>query len=188
MPFSIKEPRRLPRILISVGFLLFGMLFYAWYKEMIVVRIPTKKSIAPVQKDITERKKTKLIYYHQGKFKSEEKELLHEPLNIRATVNSIITGWLTLLDEEELWPKKVSLQSSLIDSSGTNVLLSFDQSPFAEESTLAKLMWVEGILKTLSQSGLPIKSVQLLVQNKPLQDANIDFNNPWPISGYSHSF
>lgn len=181
----MKTMRSLPLLLLAGGFLIIGMLFYSWYNELVILRIPSKTSVAAIQKDLTVRKNTKLSYAYQGKFKSEEKELLHTANNPIKTLNSIITAWLTLLDEEELWPKKIALQSVLIDASGGDIFLSFDQSPFSpDQSTLTKLMWVEGLLKTIRESSLGIKAVRLLVQNKPLQDSQLDFTHSWPITGY----
>ncbi len=181
----MKQVQPLHLAFITFGFLAIGMLFYAWYNEIFILRIPSRTSVAPIQRGLTTRKNTKLFYYQGGNLKTEEKELLYATQNIIETTHNIVTAWLTLLDEEELWPKKVSLQSVLIDASGTDLSLSFDHSPFLQEqSTHTKLSWLEALLKTIQETGLPLKTIRFLVHNKPLPDPLLDFTHPWPITGY----
>ena len=46
-------------------------------------------------------------------------------------------------------------------------------------------MWIEELLKTIKESGIPVQTIRLLVYSKPLQDNHLDFSHSWPISGYS---
>lgn len=183
-----EKKRTIHPALLMCCFFLIGMLFYAWYNEIIILRIPSKSSVAAVKSGLTTRKKTKLYYYKDGAIKSEEKELLHATDNNLATIQTIVTAWLTFLDDEEHWPKRLSLQNVLLDLSGTNASLSFDQKPFSSEQSMQiKLHWVESLLKTVRDAGLPITSVRLFVHNKPLDDQHLDFSHPWPITGYTKS-
>lgn len=71
-------------------------------------------------------------------------------------------------------------QESARSSAGENGQNSNPQS----YSIHAKLMWVEGLLKTIHSSGLALQSVHFLHNHQPLQDPHLDFTNPWPVHGF----
>ncbi len=170
---------------LSLALFLVGMLFYGIYNELIIVRLPFKRVGTPVEQNESQRKLTKLIYWNGETFATEEKELLYSKNSLQ-TLNGLIASWLTVQEEEHFMPKKVTLQSVMVDASGHESYISFDRNPLPKEkSAYQKLLWVEGLLKTIKQSGIPIESIRLLVYSKPLHDTHLDFSHPWPISGYS---
>jgi hypothetical protein len=131
-----------------------------------------------------EKKKFTLALYKQGTWHKEETELLSSGNTVK-NLTYLVSSWLTLLAEEEIMDKKVTLQAVLIDAPHKEIFLSFDRTPFANKgSTFQKLMWVEALLKTLASSGVQAQSVRFLVNHKPLVDPHLDFSCPWPLSGY----
>lgn len=171
-------------VIISCTTLLVGMLFYGIYNELIIIRLPYKSTNQPIMPSNAQRKNSKLIYWNKEAFITEEKELLI-PSDTLQAFTDLTNSWLTLLEEEQVMQKKVSLQSGLLDDTGQHASLSFDRNPLPKkQSTYQKLMFIEGLLKTVQASGLPIKSVRFFAHHKPLQDTHLDFNHPWPISGY----
>ena len=168
-------------LLLSSLALVGGLLFYGLYNDLILIRLPSQGSTPFTT--ITQRKPVKLIYWNNRAFVSEEKEILFS--SITETLTNLIKTWLSLLEEEGLMLKKVSVQSVKIDESGRELYLSFDRNPLPKEhSTYQKLQWLEGLLRTIKESGLPITSVRFLVYAKPLNDHHLDFSQPWPVSGY----
>jgi hypothetical protein len=96
----------------------------------------------------------------------------------------LINAWLTLLDEENVMSKKVTLQSALMSAHG-HLYVSFDRNPFDENSpTYDTWMWIEGLLKTIRENEPSIQSVHFLVHHHPMEDNHLDFSNPWPITGF----
>lgn len=171
----------------SFALFLGGLLFYGLYNELIILRLPFKASRQAAEQGQSQRKIMKLTYWNGTSFANEEKEILYSDNSIR-TLTDLITSWLSTLEEEHMMPKKVSLQSVMLDASGSEAYISFDRNPLLKEkSTYQKLMWVEGLLKTIKESGLPLKGVRILVYAKPLNDTHLDFNHAWPLSGYSPS-
>ena len=179
-----RQPRSNWYPLLSLALFCMGILSYGIYNEIIIIRLPFKKA-QPIAQSTAQRKNTKLFYWNGTSFEHEEKELLHST-NIVKSLSDLIAAWLTTQEEEHQAAKKVTLQSVMIDSSGREAYISFDRNPLPNnKATYQKLLWIEGLLKTIKESGLPVSSVRFLVYGKPLIDTHLDFNHPWPISGYS---
>ncbi len=168
-------------LLLSSLALIGSLLFYGLYNDILLIRLPSSGEM--VLTNSTKRKPIKFTYWNNKAFVTEEKEILFS--TVTQTANNLVKTWLSLLEEEGLMKKKVGLQSIMVDQSGRELFLSFDRNPLTKEfSTLQKLQWIEGLLKTIRDSGMPITSVRFLVYTKPLHDIHLDFSHPWPVSGY----
>ena len=171
-------------LIISSGMLLIGMLFYGIYNDLILIRLPfahlsapfiprqiEKQSILPTGMEPNGSLKKKRYSFHRG----------------LRTLQDLVTSWLSLLEEDRRMPEKISLQSAMIDQAGTEAFISFDRNPLAkEQSTFDKLLWIEGLLRTIRTSGLPLQTIRFLVNAKPLTDIHLDFSHSWPVTGYSN--
>ncbi len=177
--------RRLLYSLIIGGALCAGFLFYGLYNEYIIIRLPSRDGALIYEQPPIQRKNAKFIYWHNGKFAVEQKMVLYSN-DVLFTLTEVVTHWLATLEQERATEKKIALDAVLLDRSGTEACISFDRSPFLpSQSTFQKLVWIEGLLKTLKEAGLPVQKVRFLVKSKPLQDAHLDFNHAYPLSGYS---
>lgn len=161
-----------------------GAFFAALHYEWIVIRIPIQKieeKNLPVHKK-NERKKVTLHFWHHNTWHTETTDILASE-DTGQTVEHLVQAWLTTL-EEEATEKKMPLQAVLVSASGI-AYVSFARNPFCqEESSWEKLMWVEGLLKTIHGNIKSIQQVQLLVNHKPAQDQHLDFSAPWPVAGF----
>ena len=170
-------------IVISTLMFFIGMLFYGFYNDLIIIRLPYKTQNA-VFEHRAQRQQTPLWYWNGEKFISEEKELIFSP-DTQKTLKDLIAMWLTHLEEEQGLSKMVAVQSVMLDPNMQTAFISFDRSPFKKsQSTYLKLMFLEGLLKTLKDSGIPLKKAQFLVNHTPLQDRHLDFSHAWSINGY----
>ena len=171
---------------LSIILFIIGMLFYGMYNEMIIIRLPFKRIGTAVQHDESQRKSVKLTYWNGEAFTIDDKELLFSKNTLR-TLHDLIATWLIIQEEEHFMPKKVALQSVMLDASGTEAFISFDRNPLPKEKSInQKLLWIEGLLKTIKDSTLAILKVRLLASVKPLHDAHLDFTHSWPIAGYTN--
>ena len=169
--------------------LLAGGLFFAYMQEWIILRMPHTLSIA--HQDIStsvanqwSKKRVKLSYWHKGTWHTEDQDLIWSN-DTSTNIGYLINSLLTLLDEEMIMEKKVTLQTVLLATTGNQAYLSFDQNPLSlESSTYTKWMWLEGILKTLRDNGIPIRSVHFLVHHQPLEDDHLDCSRGWPLTGF----
>ncbi len=169
---------------LSIAMLLAGMLFYAFYNKLIIIRLPVRGA-ALFERRSAFRKQVPLWYFNGTTFVKDDKELIFSA-NIQSTLTDIVASWLSYVEEEQGLVEKVSVQSVMLDANKNTAYISFDGTPFTEnQSTQSKLMFLEGLLRTLKDSTIPLKKVQFLVHHKPLYDRDLDFSHPWTIQGYS---
>ncbi len=168
--------------------LLGGCLFFAYMQEWIILRIPyqpneSKEACHNLEGNHT-KKKVKLSYWHKGKWHTEQQELIWSN-DKTATIHYLINSLLTLLDEEMVMDKKVTLQTVLLASADNEAYLSFDQNPLpTESSTFAQWMWIEGVLKTIRDNGIALRTIHFLVHHQPLSNDHLDFGQGWPLAGF----
>jgi len=168
---------------ICAVFFITALIFFAVYNQWILFIGPMNGNIVTSSSILMQKKQVVLHYFYGDKWKAEKQELLwteKEDKNIFQLINAL----LTLLDEERVIEKKMTLQSVLISSAGC-MYLSFDHNILGKQETIfKKWMLIEGILKTITANGIVAQQVQFLVQHKPLEDAHLDFSTPWPSYGF----
>lgn len=176
------KPLHIP-IICFVTFLC-GILFFSYYYEFILFN-PPKVTTQQAKEMLRHEKKSVTIYFwHQDEWQKEDTEILWS--NDQATsAQYLIRSWLNLLDEEKITSKKISLQSALLSPSGNELYISFDCNPLEKEAEIyKKLMFVEGLLKTLKNNDLEFSFINLLVHHQPINDNHLDFNQSWPCQGF----
>ena len=170
--------------LISIAMLLLGMLFYAFYNKLIIIRLPVRRG-ALFERRSAFRKQIPLWHFTGTSFVKDDKELIFSA-NTQSTLQDIVASWLSYVDEEHGLPQKASVQAVMMDAQKNTCYISFNKSPFNEnQSTFCKLMFLEGLLRTLKSSSIQLKKVQFLVHHKPLHDRDLDFSHAWTINGYT---
>src|SRR3972149_4092399 len=166
--------------------LIAGIIFYALHNELIMFKIIPKYSSKSSPDSVAMQKKVvKLIFWHLNSWHTEDVDLIWSNDDMAQNILYLVNRWLTLLDEEKIMDKKVTLQSVVLSPSGKELFLSLDRNPLKyEDSTYLKLMWCEGLLKTIRDNGIPIEWVRFLVHHALLEDEHIDFTFSWPICGF----
>lgn len=162
-----------------------GILFFCLYQEWIIVQISfgTKPPLTNATGTV-EKKNVRFYFWKQNKWNFEDIEIIWSE-NVITTLEYLVKRWLALADEEGVLHKKVMLQTASLSESGNNAYLSFDRYPFNQEgSTFEKLSIIEGLLKTLKESGINILHIHFLVHHAPIQDYHLDFSHPWPLYGF----
>lgn len=172
-------------LLLGVVVMVGAFIYFSYNQQWLLICWPIKKqeNNAENKQPIT-KKIIKKIFWNHNHWDSEEGELLWSN-NGAENIKQLLSNWLIVLDEEKIMEKKVSIQSVVIDASGQEAFISLDRNPFdKKQSTYAKLLWVEGLFKTVRENGIKIQWIQLLVHHKPLVDYHLDFSNPWPLQGF----
>jgi len=161
-----------------------GLFFFAFYHELLVVRYPFGKAVSQESGMQYKKIQVDLIFWNNKKWNRETIILIWSD-NKSQNIQYLINSWLTLLEDEKLIKKKVSLQAVLLSSSEKHAFLSFDQNPFSDEDTIyEKWMWIEGLLKTIRKNDILLQDIQFLIHHKEIADNHIDFSRPWPIYGF----
>jgi hypothetical protein len=170
-------------IIISALMLIIGIGAYAFYNEVIIIRIPTRKAHYISNEIDRHKKKYALFIRKDNNWHKEEKELITTSKKLEM-LTYLITNWLQFATEEKM-QKKTLLESIMLDNNQVEAYIDFDRNPFSKESsTYEKWMWIESLLKTLKESGIQIQSVKFLVNHKQLFDYHLDFSQAWPITGF----
>lgn len=162
-----------------------GILFFCFYQEWIMVYISFgTQPLITLSESSTQKKSIALSFWKENKWQREEIEILWSS-DTSQTLSYITNRWFSLLDEEEILDKKVVVQNVSLSQSGNQAYLSFDRYPFNRESSaFEKSMVIEGLLKTLKESGIKVLYFYFLVHHKPIQDYHLDFIHPWPLYGF----
>jgi hypothetical protein len=170
----------------SVSSCCIALCYFAYNQQWIIFQLPFSKITHQheTKKISTTKKVVQRVFWHNDRWNTEETELLWSD-DRAENLTHLITSWLTLLDEEKVMDKKVSLQSIVLSPSQCDAYCSFDRNPFNKNNaTHEKLMWIEGLLKTIRENGVKIQNIYFLVHHQPLHDFHIDFSNPWPLTGF----
>lgn len=173
---------------LAAAFFFCGIVLYACQAQWILFRIPainTEKLIKS-SSEITKKNVT-LWYWHNDSWHHETVELLWSA-NQAKNIELLSNTWLSLLGEEGVITKRITVQSVALCQRNSEALISFDRYPFNREgSTFEKVMLIEGLLKTIRINGGVPQAVRFLVHHEQLNDYHLDFSNPWPIIGFTEN-
>ena len=170
-------------LIISSAVFILALLFFALYNQWILFSFPLGGSNTASASSVIQKKQITHYYFHADKWKTEKQEMLWAE-STEKNIFHIVNAWLTLLDEEHITTKKITLQSVLISTAGC-VYLSFDNNVLGKhDSIFRKWMLIEGLLKTIVLNDIAVQQVQFLVHHKQLHDAHLDFSLAWSIHGF----
>ncbi len=159
-----------------------GIVLYAFHHQWIIFRRPY--TISPQQPHIKTKRKCTLYYWHHNRWHTESPELIWSS-HTEENVGTLVSHWLSLLDAEQLLPKKIILQSAALTPNAQEVYLSFDRNLIPKEWSIHhKLMLIEGLLKTIRMNITSLHGIHFLVHHQPLIDTHLDFSHAWPIHGF----
>ncbi|MCL4361457.1 hypothetical protein M1446_03820 [Candidatus Dependentiae bacterium] len=162
-----------------------GILFFAFYNEMIIFRWPYYK-YEDVHLKKAQTQFVTLYWWQNNKWNTEKVEVLRFD-DIPNTSYNILISWLNAVEEEKATGKKISLESVILDSTQNELYVSFTRNPFDKQSsTYNKWMFIEGILKTLRENNIKVNGVHFLAHHQPIQDFHLDFSKTWPIEGMTN--
>jgi hypothetical protein len=167
-------------------------------KEYIIIRTPS--FVSQPSADSTgmrsEKKEISFYVWHNTTWLIEKKqciwlagstqESLEQNKIKQANLKHLVVTWLATLQAELGLPTAdIAVQAATLNPSGYVAYISFGSYPLPENSSIhAKLMWIEGLLKTIRSSWLALQSVHFLHNHQPLLDPHLDFTNPWPVHGF----
>ncbi len=156
---------------------------FAFHYEWLILRIP-HVAHASLNQHIKTKQPIQLYYWHDQRWHTEKQELIWST-NTTENLHTVVSSWLSILDAEQIIPKKTTLQAATILPNKQAAYLSFDRNLLPKEwSTYHKWMLVEGLLKTIRENNISIECISFLVHHQPLHDPHLDFTNPWPVTGF----
>lgn len=172
----------------SLPAFLAGLIFFAYKKELLIIRLPSisQNALDTAHRPAIQKKKIILYFWRDHTWHHEAQEILwtqHTSENLERLVSSL----LALFDEEQITSDKITLQSIALSPCGSHAYLSIDRPLLpAHQSIMHKWMIIESILKTVRQNDLAVHDITFLVRHEIMHDTHLEFLNPWPIQGFSH--
>lgn len=169
--------------LITLLSLFASLLFFAYQESWILFMLPHKKQIQNLPTE-TKPKSATLYFWKYEKWSFENVSYItsQDPAH---NIKTIAHLYFQLLDDETIIHNDITVNSVVLHQNQQIAFISFNQSPFnPEDHTQAKLMIIEGLLKTLRKNNITVPSIQFLTNHQPLKDDHLDFTVPWPLQGY----
>lgn len=171
-------------IIISSVIFIISILFYAFYHEYLIINF--KKQIITQKLEECSAKQKIVLHWHKSNWQTESIHLLLNQ-NVSHDAQLILGSWLETALDEQIFRKKINVQSVMASADERTLFVSFDHAPFSKESSIfEKWMIIEGMLKTISHALPSVKKIVFLVNHQTLLDTHLDFSNPWPIEGFSY--
>jgi len=158
-----------------------GTTLFLYFQGWIILQYPySKKQNRNLLSVVSiDKKRIKFFYWNNNAWCTEESNLIWSPQN-EENILYVINNLLTLMHEEEILQKKISIESVMLSPTGQEAFISFERNPFRKEaSTFEKWKIIESILKTIGENKIPIQSIRFLVRHKPLEDYHLDFSKSW---------
>lgn len=167
-------------VIFSASFLA-GMLFFCTYQEWLIIswnRPHNKKEAVPPM-----NKKTVIVWREKNNTLIQESVQLLWSENQTENMKTLTTAWLSWLHDEQVLTRKLLVESILFSPSGYEMYISFDHNPFEKQWSIhQKEIFINGLLKSYKENGCTASYLYILVHHKPLQDINLDFNEPWHLT------
>jgi len=168
--------------------LISGALFFLIQRKWLIIHWafqPIQSSIPLISKDNSKQQKIRVYFWKDDKFRHDDVTIIWNIENKHDTLKHLVDSWLSTLQDEKILSKKLKVENIAIGSSEQEAYISLSQNiPWQEWPIIQKWLLIECLLKTIKEAGLGIKFVSLLVNNKPLEDAHLNFIQPWPIEGF----
>lgn len=171
------------KLKIAIASFCTGLLFFCFYQDWIIFTKPFKRSdqITP----IVQKKEVTLYFLKNNNSWHQETTTILWKESTAQKAHELLNHWFLVGDDEELIPHKVTVLQCALSHNKTTLFVTLDRSPFDLNNSLQqKMMLLEGLLKTIRENKLTFSSLFLLVNNKPLQDQQLNFENPLPITGF----
>lgn len=170
---------------VCIGTFALGLLTWAYFADVLIINWSRPMIVQETATSTPAKKNVRLFFWQHGRWQHDDAELLWTD-NADTNVTHLLNCWLTLLEEEEVTDKHVTVQTALHASDGTDLYVSFDRHPLSKQwSTHAKWLWVEGLLKTIRENDCTPQHLTFLVQHQPMQDPHLDFSIRWPIASFA---
>lgn len=170
-----------------VFFICIGVGYYAWQQEWFILNYPCHATYKNKNDQLT-NKQVYVWYVTEEQLHKENTEIIWSSIRPTENAHRLAQRVLTLLYENQIFKKKCTVRMALSDYTGQELLLFFDRSPLTNSLPVRiKLLIIESILKTIRENGISFTAVRFFVNNEPLQDTHLDFNQPWPLTKFNQN-
>lgn len=179
------------KIFFLVLIFLSGIIFFGFYNEIIILRLPYKTNIFSVENSGQNR--VAKIYWLNNKSENigsnnienifqEEIEIIHSN-NLKETIKNLLIAWLSVMQDNKFISKNINIQDISLDINNKYAYISFDKNIFEKNwSIKQKILFINSIIKTLNENHINISGLYFLINHKILYDFHLDFSRPYNLN------
>src|ERR1700733_1711769 len=91
---------------------LVGFIFFAYHHDWIIVRLPFSKAPHAIENSTAQKKNSTLWYWKENKLFHDTQSVIWNCSDDAANAYTLINAYFSLLDDEELVNKKISVQKT----------------------------------------------------------------------------
>lgn len=164
-----------------------GFIFLLIQRKWIIIQLPFGNCsiIGAENLPIAEKIVSNVHFNCAGEWQRQEVFLICSSQDKPAKLRQLVKNWLIIMQEKQLIPAHIIVESAVISSTGADAYLSFDRNIFMPQmSILEKWMVIESLLRTLVDASLSLQAVQLFVHHKPMHDEHIELSQPLAVQQF----
>ena len=118
-----------------------------------------------------QKRKILLYCWKEGKWQENETTILWKEEDIAKSMKHLINSWITYVQDEQLIDYALSLKQVAFSSQYNELYVSFNRTLFYQEwSITEKMLFVEGLLKTIRKTTRLPQAIVFLLNEKYMPD------------------
>lgn len=169
--------------------LIIGILFFAFEQGFIVMDLRFSRPSVTESSHASElrsgKKNVTLHYYKDQRMLQEPMTVVWSKSDVAGNIMALTNGWLTFMEAERLIDEKTVAESVALSENNKHAIISFNRVWLkSNAATRDKLKTVNSLLATVRDLVSDVKTISFLVKDEPMKDQHVEFEYPWPISGY----
>lgn len=138
------------------------------------------------QSKVVVQKPVSCYYWRDSGMHAERCSFLYLSDNHAQNLKNVVISWLTVQCDEGIISRDVHLLCATLSLFNGEAFFIFSRSFFEKKAPIFdKKNIIESLLKTLRETGIPVRSVLFFVDDQVMVDEHLDFSCPWPIDGFS---
>ncbi len=168
---------------LSIAALLGGCIYFLIHYKYIIISFDRSSYHVVSSSNNAVKKQINFYFYNNDAWQKESVELVWSK-NPEQALKTVANQWFTLAHAEKLITKNITVSHASLTVDG-KAYLNFDQLPFSQQQLVReKFFLIQGLLKSIKESGLAITGVYFLMNNQPFYDYHLDFSIPWSLEPY----
>ena len=170
-----------------IGAVLVGAVFFMLQRNWLVIHFAyfpfiTNNALPQALQTTAQHKTVKAYYFKNDRWHHEDVSVIWHDQDLALTIKHIVKQWISTLQDAGLVAANIIVDSVATSTPKTEAFISFDQTLFDKEWSVAR-KWsiVESLSKTLHSAEVPIHTMTLLVGGAAMSDNHIDLSHPLPL-------
>lgn len=164
-----------------------GFIFLLVQRKWIIIQLPFGNCtvLGADNQPIAEKISVNVHFYNEEAWHKQEVILVCNAQDKQIKLRQLVKQWLAVLQEKQIIPAHIILESAVVSSTGADAYISFDRGVFTPQAAIIeKWMIIESLLRTLVTASLSLQTVQFFVHHKPMHDEQIEISHAIPVQAF----